>query len=489
MKQVKTILASFLALGALTAVGFPASAEASEGHHLNGDMVTNWPPKPPSSAIFGPTPPMASDANTTVHRIYLANVSNKPTGVSSAKIRSAIQKASAYWERESKGRVDFILAAEGEFDYSGADDPGSLCGMKDPARMWEEASKELYPTVDFRTSAANHLLIPLPRNCAPNGPLAMGSIGHGLNSGGGVIFAADPPSMERTLAHEFGHNFGLYHADEETRPNSIHEYMNLYSVMGINIKGMGIPALDSAWKSQLGINGGDSRTVAPTAAKRTYTIVAQGNARGIQALAIKDKACACTWHVEYRNGAGHDKGAGYAKPGRWWITRDDLKFMYGKGVTINRVDHKPKAYKPSRISWRSTTLTPSRVAKGKVRAPWAAGSTFHRHRTYISIDRITSGSATVSVRSKRFTFPSQKVRIKGAMKVGRRVKVSKSKPWPAGTKVTYRWMSNGKPIKGATKSSYRIPKKMKKKKLSVKMVAKKDNYTKRVYRTPKRKVS
>lgn len=489
MKQVKTILASFLALGALTAVGLPAAAEASEGRHFDGDMVTDWTPKPPSTPIFGLAPPMAADANTAVHRIYLANVGNKPTGVSSVKMRAAIEKASAYWERESKGKVDFILAAEGSFDYSGADDPGDLCGMRDPVRMWDEASKELYPTVNFGPSATNHIIIPLPSNCMPRGPLGMGSIGSGLNNGGGVVFSANPDSMVRTLAHEFGHNFGLYHANEETKPNHIHEYFNLYSVMGTSINGSGIPALDSAWKSQLGINGGDALAVTPTAAKRTYTIAAQGNASGAQALAIKDNACACTWHVEYRNGAGHDQGAGYAKPGQWWISKDSIKFIYGKGVTINRVDHRPKAYNPSHISWRSTTLAPSRLANGEVRAPWTTGLTFHQHGTYVSVDRVTAGAATVSVSAKRFTMPAQKVRIKGAMKVGKRVKVSKSKAWSAGTKVTYRWMSNGKPIKGATKSSYRISKKMKKKNLSVKMVAKKDNHTTRIYRAPKRNVS
>lgn len=85
----------------------------------------------------------------------------------------------------------------------------------------------------------------------------------------------------------------------------------------------------------------------------------------------------------------------------------------------------------------------------------------------------TSASAAKTV--TKASLKSVKPRITGTAKVSRTLKVKAGK-WTAGTKLTYRWYANGKAIKGATKSSVKLSKATRGKRITVTVTGKKAGY-------------
>jgi hypothetical protein len=67
--------------------------------------------------------------------------------------------------------------------------------------------------------------------------------------------------------------------------------------------------------------------------------------------------------------------------------------------------------------------------------------------------------------------------VKGTAKVGKRLSVRSKGTWVApGHRFTYRWLRNGKPIAKATKTSYRLTKKDRRTKISVRVSASRAGY-------------
>jgi hypothetical protein len=67
--------------------------------------------------------------------------------------------------------------------------------------------------------------------------------------------------------------------------------------------------------------------------------------------------------------------------------------------------------------------------------------------------------------------------LKGTTKVGKRLKVKSKGTWyAAGHHYTYQWLRSGKKIKGATKSSYKLTKKDRKKTITVRVYARKSGF-------------
>jgi hypothetical protein len=81
---------------------------------------------------------------------------------------------------------------------------------------------------------------------------------------------------------------------------------------------------------------------------------------------------------------------------------------------------------------------------------------------------LTSTSATVSL--GKALKPSKKPSLSGKHKVGK-VESVKAGTWPRGAKFTYQWLLNGKVIKHATKSSLKLSKADKGKKISCRVTA------------------
>ena len=70
-----------------------------------------------------------------------------------------------------------------------------------------------------------------------------------------------------------------------------------------------------------------------------------------------------------------------------------------------------------------------------------------------------------------------KPKITGTVKVGKKL-TAKPGVWkPSSVKLSYQWLRNGKAIKGATKSTYKLAKSDKRKKITVKVTGKRAGYT------------
>lgn len=83
----------------------------------------------------------------------------------------------------------------------------------------------------------------------------------------------------------------------------------------------------------------------------------------------------------------------------------------------------------------------------------------------------TSGSKTAPLLSLSSSTP----KVTGSVKAGKTVKANVGK-WTSGTSFNYQWYKNGKAIKNATKSSYKIAKSDVNSKISVKVTGKKSGY-------------
>jgi hypothetical protein len=74
------------------------------------------------------------------------------------------------------------------------------------------------------------------------------------------------------------------------------------------------------------------------------------------------------------------------------------------------------------------------------------------------------------------TLSTKTPTISGAVKVGSTL-TAKTTPWISGAKVSYRWMLDGKAIKGATKSTYKLLSSQKGRRISVSVAQSAAGYT------------
>ena len=91
---------------------------------------------------------------------------------------------------------------------------------------------------------------------------------------------------------------------------------------------------------------------------------------------------------------------------------------------------------------------------------------------YRSVSWVWSTKGSVQAGSLASSSP----KIKGAAKRGKSLRANPG-AWTSGTQLTYRWLRNGKAIKGATKSTYKLTKKDRGKRISVRVAGKKAGYS------------
>lgn len=101
---------------------------------------------------------------------------------------------------------------------------------------------------------------------------------------------------------------------------------------------------------------------------------------------------------------------------------------------------------------------------------------------YTTVSRTTAKSSavkatTLKATSKPVIKVGSKLAAKAPVKVGGTLKTTAGKYNTTKVKVSYQWLRNGKAIKGAKKSSYKVSSKDRKKKISVRVTAKKTAYT------------
>jgi len=499
----------------------------------------------------------AAAATPSSHRVYLAVVTNKGSVRSTASIEAAVDQGIAWWKAEAGPGVESFVRAGGTKKLSIS---ASQCGFANPGQTWVQAAQK-FPSVSFAPGDGNHLVVVTSKSC---NHLGVGTVGEGLSDGGGVLMADVPNVFAATFAHEIGHNLSLDHANRDCASC---EYENLYSVMGFaisfNNQALSIPALDTAYRAQLGLTGPAEVRTVQAGRSATVELTGRGAPAGVRGIAVRSTSGQTYW-VDYRAGTGRDAGSFYQRAGA--TTTIVPGVLYPSGVTIERQVTDPMQQPiDARSTWlaeKSTgssslarfttgdtmtagdvtirvdeitaagakvTINPGlppaatdpvaagqptisgtvRVGQRLTAAPgaWAGGTGFGYQwladgtaitgavaSSYVltAADRgraisvnvtgyhddylpVTIASAeTAAVLSGTLTAPTPK--ISGTSKVGKKL-TAKPGTWTSGTKLTYRWKANGKSISGATKSTYKIAKKYKGKKITVTVTGSKSGYT------------
>lgn len=93
-----------------------------------------------------------------------------------------------------------------------------------------------------------------------------------------------------------------------------------------------------------------------------------------------------------------------------------------------------------------------------------------------------------AVRVQGFFIKKRSVKTSGTFRVGRKVSALRGRWSPGPVLVRYQWLRNGHTIKNATKRTYRISRKDRGSKLSVRITLKRPNYVTRVVRSTSHKV-
>ena len=137
----------------------------------------------------------------------------------------------------------------------------------------------------------------------------------------------------------------------------------------------------------------------------------------------------------------------------------------------------------SRGTWSSGTTfryqwyLDGRAISGATGATWKITSAAAGKQITVRVTGSKAGFTSVSKTSAatmRVLKPGS-VRVSGTAKVGRTLTVSRG-TWTSGTAFTYQWYSNGKAIKGATKTTLKVASSMRGAQISVKVTGAKKGY-------------
>lgn len=288
-----------------------------------------------------------------------------------------------------------------------------------------------------------------------------------------VVYAADCATTYRVFAHELGHNFSAHHdAGSSQPPTGGKPYARGY----VDVPGQTITVMSYY----------DQCTAAQVSCTRigyfsNPNVAVNGRVQGTAATqnaqAINEQIAAVASYRQSQIYAGEVSISGRARfkgeakaGGTPWAPAVTLGYQW-------LLDGAPVA------GATGSSFKLSRKAIGKTLSLQVTGSAPY----YAPVAALT---APVVVGKALFT--TKRPKLRGLPRAGRVLSVAvkgwKPKPSKKSVKVRYQWLKNGKKIKGAKKSTYRVRPKDRGKKISVKVTVKKKNYEKTTRSSKKVKI-
>lgn len=144
---------------------------------------------------------------------------------------------------------------------------------------------------------------------------------------------------------------------------------------------------------------------------------------------------------------------------------------------------KPGSWGPSGVKLSYQWLRNGSPIKGATKSAYKATTTDRGKKLSVRVTGSLSGAESVTRTSKSTVsvaygaLSTKTPKVSGTAKVKKKLKASAGTWGPKGVKLSYQWLRNGKPIKGATKTSYKLVKKDAGKKISVKVTGKLSGYS------------
>ena len=260
----------------------------------------------------------ADAAISSVHQVYVALV--LPAGLTAdrslnqASARAMVARVSQYWSSQTADKVSFITAQvlptyRSSYSCTGTDE--------DTYNMWQEALAMMPDAY----GPGKHLVLVAPstatsRDCY----YGLGTIG-AIEAEGNEVFVSG--LNQSLLAHELGHNLGLYHSNslrcrgtqdmqvvESGFPGcQANEYDDLFDVMGYSGTNFGEGNLNAVHLDGMNLLPNAVRKIPANSGVTTARITPLSTTADNRTLKITDPSGA-NYFVEYRVNSGLDKVAG-----------------------------------------------------------------------------------------------------------------------------------------------------------------------------------
>ena len=284
------------------------------------------------SANTIPAPVAAAISST--HQVYLALV--VPAGltadasITEASARAMITRVSQYWSSQTGDQVSFNTARVLPTYRSAYGCTGTNEGTY---KMWDEAHARM-PEAD---GPGQHLVLVAPAGADDHGCFyGLGSIG-AIESDGNEVFTSG--LNQSLLAHELGHNLGLYHSNSlrcsGTQDMPVvnlafpgcqtNAYDDLFDVMGYSGTNFGEGNLNAVHLDGMDLLPNAVQKIPANSGVTTARITPLSTTTNNRTLKITDPS-GTSYFVEYRTNSGRDAAAGltYFKPS-WGVRvlRDD----------------------------------------------------------------------------------------------------------------------------------------------------------------------
>jgi len=399
------------------------------------------------STAVAPTP--------IAQHVYVAVADDTGTVSADPTLTTEIDNGLSWWRTQAGAAISSFTINQLTHFRSGLPTLDDRCGLDDPNELWNEAAA-IFPGIDFSASG-NHLVVIVGASCVTAGAAGIGTVGDSFASGGLVTVPDETDIFPSVITHELGHNFGLEHANLDGATSGCTQcgYLNLYSVMGLAV-GTGstpfdVPALDSAYRAQLGISPPGHVDRLSTKATIVKTIPSTSSS-GVQP-GLEITVGETSYWLDYRSGSGADADTYYG-----YADGADLigiGHTYPSGVTVEEQATDPEVL-PGGSDKRATTLV-ANAGSGS----FDAGDSFGTPDFTVHVDALASGAATVTVAASSddvvvttpLALTAGTPTISGTPQVGRTLSAAPGRWTPTPT-ISYQWYSNGSRSEALTAGSF-----------------------------------
>ncbi|MGY1824767.1 MULTISPECIES: hypothetical protein [unclassified Blastococcus] len=226
-----------------------------------------------------------------------------------------------FWSKESQGAIGLGVSASHDWITTTAK-------CTDYVGLWNEVAK--LPSVNFTAAPGKHLMLYVSNGStdASRCPHGLAEVGTGPGAGGRLYARGTATSL---VAHEFGHNFSLWHSSSHQCDGTVEggtcavtDYNDWYDVMGVSWEQVG--SLSAPHAARLGVLPPEhTKSVSVTSSGTLVTLSPTSGRTGTRALRLTDSHGRAYW-LEYRTPDLQDA----------WLGTEANRLRLESGVLLRR---------------------------------------------------------------------------------------------------------------------------------------------------------